>query len=1054
MKNQKTRSKHRFVLSLCFVILINVLSVNAQNDSHLVKGIVTSSEGEVLPFTNVYEKSNPTKGTVSTLDGIYSLKVTGDTPVLVFSSLGFEKQEISVNGRGIIDVVLSAEMNNLDVVVVTAMGIKRQAREISSATQQIGGEELKRSKDVNFVNSLHGKSAGLTVTPNSSGAGGGSSKILLRGQTSIWGNNQPLIVLDGIPLANGMTKQTTDLEYGGASDGGDLLSMINPDDIEDVTILKGANAAALYGSAANNGVIIITTKGAEKGVVKVEASTNLTIETPFIVPEIQKKYGGNISNSGKLNFDGWGKRLEDYTDDEMYQLPYATRKPHDNIKDFFQAGITQNYSVSLRGGTEKITNYFSYSHTKQRGIIENNNFARHNLLLKQSYKVGKKVSVDISINYIQQKLENPPTIGKTVNPLYPTYRAPANVDMRYFKENYQHIATADDPMVKGLPETVNEKLIGQNVQTWDWFTQNNNNPYWIINKRYSETIKDRILASATVKAEIIPELLNVQGRMSIDNKSNENKGHAYATLNRESRSLGGEHNAGNRKRTDLFADVLTTLNKKVGNIDLSIIGGVSAKKINSKWKGYRNYIDRAGIVNLFQPWNSIRNVGESSVSAYHGWGNDWEGAIFGTTTIGFNEKAHIDASYRRDWSLAFQQFAEPGKYKSYGYYSLSGNIILHKLIPSLSNYCNNMKLRGSYSIVGNSIPNEIFNKQIIRADGSVSARKPKFDNPMPETTESIELGLETSLLDAKLSVDFTVYQATMSHMFVYRGASNGTEKPTNSGVVRNQGIELTTRYTVADNASFKWDTQVNFAWNDNEIIETFKNKNGVSQKMSFGPKAFKIKYLKGKPYGDLYVNSFVKNEKGEIILDNDGAPRMETSLYKTNVGNTIANINLGFNNTFSYKDWTLNFLINGKIGGKVMSLTESDLDLFGLSQRTSDARDNGGVKVNAVQNEKPVSKIDAKLFYQSIGKNPNEYYVYDATSFKLKELSLSYMLKDALGKSKNLSVSLMARNLCYLYKNSPVDPDISMTAANGFGGIDIYALPTTRTMGMSVKVTF
>ena len=1044
------------MLSLCFVILINVLSVNAQNDSHLIKGTITSSDGEMLPFVNVYEKSNPTKGTVSTLDGIYSLKVTGDTPVLVFSSIGYKAQEWLVDGRVNIDVVLIPDMEILDAVVVTAMGIKRQAAEVSAASQSIDSEEFKRSKDVNFVNSLQGKSAGLTITPNSSGAGGGSSKILLRGQTSIFGNNQPLIVLDGIPLENGMSNQSsTNMEYGGGSDGGDLLSMINPDDIENVTILKGPNAAALYGSAANNGVILITTKSGEKGAVKVEVSTNLTIETPFIVPDIQKEYGGNISRNGKLDFNGWGKRLEDLTDEEIHRLPYATREPHDNIKDFFQAGVTQNHSVSLRAGGEKSTSYFSYNHTKQRGIVENNNFARHNLLLKQSYKINNKVSVDVSVNYIRQKLENAPTIGKAVNPLFPTYRAPANVDMRYFKENYQHVATADDPLVKEGSGLFNRKLEGVEVQTWEWYTQNNNNPYWVINKRYAESVKNRVLASATIKADIIPELINVQARLSVDNKNDKNKGHAYATLNRSEQSLGGEHNAGSGERTDVFTDFIATLNKKVGNVNVSVTGGASTKRISTEYINLNNYIDTAGLVNVFIPTNNKRNVGESSVGAKQDWGKDWEAAVFGTTTIGFNGKAHIDASYRGDWSLAFQQFSKnpqsPDDFISFGYYSLGGNLILHKLIPNLANYCNNLKVRGSYSIVGNSIPNLQYSGQEVNPDGSITTRPPSFDNPKPETTESIELGLEASLLDAKLSIDFTAYQATMSNMFMWRGTSNGERKPANSGIVRNKGIELTTRYTAAQSTNFKWDTQVNFAWNDNEIIETFKDKNGVSVPYSTGSKAFQIKYLAGQAYGDLYVNSFEKNDKGEILLDNDGAPRMTTGQFKTNVGNTIANINLGFNNTFSYKNLTLNFMINAKFGGKVMSMTESDLDYYGLSQRTADVRNGNGLV------ELPDGtgrKVDGKLFYQAIGKNPNEYYVYDATSVKLKEMSLSYMMKDVFGKSKTLSVSLMARNLCYLYKNSPVDPDISMSAANGFGGIDIYALPTTRTIGMSLKATF
>ena len=315
--------------------------------------------------------------------------------------------------------MLKEDSKTVDEVVVTAMGIVRKAKSLTYATQKMKGKELTRAKDVNFINSLQGKSAGLTITQNSSGAGGGSSKILLRGQSSMLGNNQPLIVLDGIPMSNGMSGQSQSLQYGGNRDGGDILSTINPDDIANISILKGANSAALYGSAANNGVIIITTKSGMEGKASVDVSTNVTVEDPLILPEIQQEYGGSITNAYQMNFDGWGKKISDFTDAEIARLPYATKDIRDNIRGFYKLGVTSNNSVSVSGGTGHARTYFSYGNTYQQGMIPNNEFSRHNILFKQSFGVfNEKLKLDLSLNYIHQNTQNLPSIGKALNPLY------------------------------------------------------------------------------------------------------------------------------------------------------------------------------------------------------------------------------------------------------------------------------------------------------------------------------------------------------------------------------------------------------------------------------------------------------------------------------------------------------------------------------------------------------------------------------------------------------------------------------------------------------------
>ncbi|MBI9063064.1 MAG: SusC/RagA family TonB-linked outer membrane protein [Marinilabiliaceae bacterium] len=1019
-----------------------------------VQGLITDEKGEPIIGVTIVVKDNLSVGTISDFNGHFRLDITDPNVLLKVSFIGFKPMVIEPDFAKDMRIVLKSDTENLEEIVVTAMGIERKAKSLTYSTQTIKNKELTRAKNTNFMNSLQGKSAGLTITPNSSGAGGGSSKILLRGQSSMLGNNQPLIVLDGIPLSNGMSGQTQSLQYSGASDGGDLLSTINPDDIASMSILKGANAAALYGSAANNGVILITTKSGREGKPRVDVSSSVTVESPLILPELQKEYGGNISNGYKMNFDGWGKKISEFTDEEINRLPYATRNTRDNIKDFFVLGLTCNNSVSINAGTEFNKSYFSYGNTYQQGLTPNNKFNRHNILFKQSFAIlNKKLKLDLSINYIHQKTENTPSIGKGLNPLYGLYRTPANVDMRYFKNNYQHIARADDDMVLGNPASTNKKLEGHNVQSWPWFTQHNNNPFWMINKRDGELVKDRVLSSVTANADIVNEVLSVQGRLSIDSKMNKSKAEEYATLNRETRGLGGKYFTGRGNRSDVFADILTTLNKKVnGNIEINTTVGASTKRIKDRYFGVTNPIDTAAMPNVFVPQNNRRNLIESSAAAYETWSSDWEAAVFATAQLGYKDMAYIDMSFRNDWAKAFQQFADKGKYKSFPYFSFGANMQLQQIVPKLKRYVNYLKLRASYSEVGNSIPNSIYRAQNIDfGTGAISARAPSFDNPKPETTKAIEFGMEGAVLNNKLDFDIALYQTTMENQFLRYSTPSGQLKPINSGKVQNRGLEVSIGYMVFNNNNWRWKSGLNFSYNDNTILTTYKPANGKAQKIELGDAAFKIKFIEGGSFGDLYVNSFMKDDKGHIQIDSQGAPMMATGTFETFVGNATAKMNFGWNNTLAYKNFNFYMLIDGKIGGKVMSLTEADFDRFGLSQRTADARNKGG-KVTLPDGTG--RQVDAKAYYSKIGENPMEDYVYNATNLRFRELSLGYSLRDLLGANKDVSISLVARNIGFLYKDAPIDPDISMSSANGFGGIDVYALPATRTLGVNVKLTF
>ena len=1036
-----------------------------QQDKRIIKGVISDEFGE--PLMGVSIKIQGTgMGTITDLDGNYTIEVAGDKDVLVFSYIGYKTIVLSVVGATSFNIIMKEDSQQLGEVVITAMGIERKAESLTYATQQIGGKELTRAKDVNFVNSLQGKSAGLTITPNSSGAGGGSSKITLRGQSSILGNNQPLIVLDGIPMSNGMSGQSQEILMAASRDGGDLLSTINPDDIANISILKGPNAAALYGSAANNGVIIITTKSGREGKVKIDFSSNITLETPLVYPEQQKTFAPEIVG-GEVRYNAWGNKISDITDDQLAMFPYLTKNPRNNVTDFFKTGQTYNNSISLNGGTEYSSTYFSYGNTTQKGLMDKNKFVRHNLFFKQSYNLfNDKLKLDLSLNYVTQKTINRPVIGKAKGSLPGLYLTPSAVDLRYFDKNRTYIADKDDPLVYNPAldpnvenDIVNPNLEGVAVQNFPWV--NNpyiNNPYFMLDAINDEALRDRIMASFTAKYQILKSL-SAQARVSLDKTHDENTVLELATIRvAKNQTLGATYWGSRASHREIYSDYLLTYTEKFKEkISFNATVGTSFKRI----KDHSIYMTKTNDNTYVSPNIPYPIPGAlgSNKEGYKGTlltGQDltpttnWETAVFATAQVGFWDKGYIDVSFRNDWSKAFQQFATHGKYKSFPYSSVGGNLLLKELLPFNMPKLDAMKLRASYSVVGNSIPAEFYAAQFANPlTGTIGARNPTFDNPKPETTRAFEVGLDATLFNNKLNLDVTIYQSTMENQFMRITTATGQTKPINSGKIRNRGIEFTTNYNVISTKDFRWSTGLNLSYNDNKIMDTYTAPDGTTDDciMSASGVEIQTKFIKGGSYGDLYGKDFVYGDDGKIKIQ-DGKPVL-TSEYSRYLGNTNAKFNFGWNNTFSYKDFSLYFLVDGKIGGKVISLTQAEMDFAGLSERSAEARltNNGMVTLPDGQ------QITARNYYETVG-GAHLDCIYKGTNVRLREISLGYTFYDLLGPSKHLTLSLIARNIGFLYKDSPVDPDISATAANAFGGVDSFTLPTTRSFGFNIKLTY
>ncbi len=1049
------------------------VAIPAEQSANTATGVIIDEIGDPVIGASVRVANNLAQGASTNLDGEFSIANVKAGTKLKITYVGYNTVEVVWNGTPL-NVQITPDSKQLEDVVVTAMGIKREEKTLTYAVQTIKNDEVTRIKETNFVNALQGKSAGLTITPNNSGAGGGASRIVLRGSTSILGSNQPLIVIDGVPMQNGMGSQATDLSMGGQKSGDDLLSTINPEDIENMTILKGPNAAALYGAAANNGVIVITTKSGASGAVKVDISSSTSIDRIAMWPKQQQHFG--LSTNG--SYSAWGPQIGTRTADELASKPYLMNSPREAVKDFFQTGVTLNNGITLSGGTELSRTYFSYNNTYQQGVIPGNKFMRNNVMLKESFSLfDKKVNINTSLNWIHQRTDNAPVVGKALSSLFALYRAPADVDMRYFKNHYKHTGVAGEYLVAD-PKVGNPKLVGQPIQTWDWFVEYLNNPYWVANMVNDQQKRDRILGNITLDWTIWKNL-KYQTRFSVDMVFNKGLNEEYATMFRAGFDYkGGKYWSSEGRTSDIYNDHMLTWNERFNDkIDVNVAVGGSFTRHYSRSTNITVGIDTAGVPNAFTPGNNRAsrpgNPSATTGGAGDSWDyTDWGSALFMTASVGLFDKVYVDGSYRRDWSQAFQQFSTDGSYKSFGYYSVGANVLIDKFLPRID-WLDQLKWRASWSVVGNSVPNTLFARQSVNLwTGSVSAKPPTFDDPKPETTSAFETGLDTWLFNNKFNFDITYYNSTLRNQFLYINTDNGETKPVNTGVIQNYGIELSAGYRWAINRDWTWQSNLNFAWNSNKIKETYKKADGTPYIYETGPNAFHIKYKEGGKYGDIYVNSFKRNDDGTIVVNNaddpaNATPVMTTGLYETYVGNTVSPYTLGWSNTITWKNFTLYFLIDGRISGKVMSLTEADLDRFGVSTRSAADRlaamsnpdlqaytSEGDLVLMKYLPDGSGRKVSVQKYYETVGAFPMEDHVYDATNFRMRDISLAYTMPNLFGKSKGMTAQFSVKNAFFLYKDSPVDPDISVSAANGFSGIDSYALPTLRSYCITLKFNF
>ena len=1032
--------KTRIIISCCFISLLSFFEedcyasrpgskecVKVSSASFTVRGRVIDTYGEPLIGATIREKGGA-NGTVTDVEGNFFLFVP-DSAVLQISFVGYESQEVSVKGRSMLEVCLKENILLLDHVIVTALGLEKKESSLAYAVQKVRGEELNRVKEVNMITALAGKAAGVQVSKNSSGMGG-SAKVSIRGVRSVGGDNQPLYVIDGVPMLNSTSEQAYSAIGGTANagnrDGGDGISNLNPEDVESISILKGAPAAALYGSQAANGVILITTKkGNTVGRRDIHFSTGLTFEKAFSLSEMQNSYG--VSDVT----DSWGEK-ENLT-------------VYDNLGDFFRTGLTSITSVSVNSGNDKLQTYFSYANTTGRGILNENKLSKHNINLRETAVLfNSRLKLDGNVNVMKQTVKNKPVSGGFyMNPLVGLYRFPRGEDLSYYKENYERY---DE----------DRKL---NKQNWHTFTEDfEQNPYWIQNRIQSKDARIRLLLSLSANLKVT-DWLTLQARGNLDYSADKLRQKFYASTATALCGMNGRYIEMDYQETQMYGDVMAMVKKQLNDftLDVAIGGSINDRITNSTRIDSKNAsLKYANVFNLANIVMSSSASIDQKIDAHYQLQS-----VFATAQIGYKEGVFLDLTARNDWSstLAYTKYEKKGFF-----YPSAGVSFLPDKWVKMPEWVSFSKFRGAYSIVGNGVPPFItYPVSYVTAGGEILASDAApFAEMKPEMTHSVELGMEWKFLQHRLGLNLTYYRTDTYEQFFKLPALAGDKyayRYVNAGDIRNQGWEITLDATPVLTPDFTWKTSLNFSANKNKIVELHEEL----KEFVYGPTSFSSSYamklVKGGSIGDIYGKAFIRDEAGNIVYGTDGdykgLPLVEGDGNTVKVGNANPVFMLGWNHSFSYKGFSLYFLLDWRYGGEVLSQTQAEMDLYGVSKATAQARDKGYVSLEGRQ----IS--DVKGFYKNVvgGRaGVTEYYMYDATNLRLREVSLSYSFpRKWVQKTnclKDLQLSFVARNLCFLYKKAPFDPDLVLSTGNDNQGIEVFGMPTTRSLGFTLTCEF
>lgn len=1016
-----------------------------------VSGKVSDETGTPLPGVNVIVKGSAASGTITDGNGAYTLSVNGDDAVLAFSFIGFATQEVTVGSQTTIDVTLLEGIATLDEVVVSSFGIEKEKKALGYSVTQIGGDKFTESRAINVGTALTGKIAGVNVTPPASGAAG-SSRVVIRGGSSLRGNDQPLYVVNGMPIETG---NLGNAGMWGGNDSGDGLAAINPDDIESISVLKGNAAAALYGARAANGVILITTKSgkARKG-IGISFNSNLTVENVIDQTDFQKVYGPGLDGAAPTNAleardvggSHWGKP---YDNSSVIQFDGESR-PYthlgEGVKDFYRTGKTLNNSLALSGGNETGTYRFGFSDLDNSDIMPNAGFKRRVANASINSKL-KRLTFDLTAQYSNQRAKNRPRLSDSPgNANYAVITKPGNLPF---------------DVIKGSPDKLGALENGNELQYQGsvYLT----NPYWAAYQFFREDVTNRVLGKISLKYDIT-DWLYVMGRVGLDYQSRvddryEPYGTAYIPL--------GSYNLVTRSIQENNADVLIGVQKQLGDFSVdALVGGNRMRRSSKSLEG--------GGGNLVVPFfHSITNVAAPAVTfLFSEYGIN---SIFGSANVGFRNFLFLNLTARQD------QFStlSPGSSKLF-YPSVGTSLVLSDLVqlPQVFTFA---KVRASWGKTGGGAPDPYalaLTYGLVGAGhlgaslGQINNTSIPFAGLKPYESNEFEIGADVRFFNNRLGFDVAYYNRKTTDDILDRSISALSGFPSttiNIGEMSNKGVELLVNAVPVSRNNFTWELSLNYTRNISEVLDL-----GVD---AFGdPIEFinldesrlqrdRIRHIVGEQLGMIAGYKQLRID-GKPVYDSDGFP------VRSNAYETIARgrhpISAGLTNTLTYKSFRLNFLLDMRYGGSVMSATNAVAYSSGLHKETADARANGltVTGVDAEGNDRtwqiPGNAGDPASYlidnYYSRYTQITENFVYDASFLKLREFSLGYTFSSSMLSRtpfQSASISLVGRNLLLLWKKvDNIDPESAFTTAGTSQGLEYFGMPATRSMGVNISLTF
>jgi TonB-linked SusC/RagA family outer membrane protein len=1044
-------------LLLLFVALLS-FNVVAWAQQFKVQGVVQDSEGNTIPGVSVLLKGSDKVATTD-VNGSYAIQVDISNGFLVFSFIGFKTEEVAIANRSVVNVTLIESIEQLQEIVVTALGVEKEKKTLGYATQSIAGTELVTARESNVINSLSGRVTGVQINQGGTGPAG-TSNVVIRGFKSMSESNAPLYVIDGIPMTN---PQGGGEQFGGL-DYGDGISNISPDDVESFTVLKGPSATALYGSRGQNGVIMITTKKgkARKG-IGIELNSNVTVEQPLVLPDFQDKFGRG--SNGNLPFqtngmvldnidDSWGPRtlgqttrsngtpLVDWMGEER---PYKAQP--NNIKDYFRTGTSFTNSVALSGGDEKTQARVSLTHLKRENIMPNSDFERLSVSLNIRSKLSDKFTVEGKINYINQQAFNRPNLTLSPdNPMNSLIQMPRSIDLDDLREFRK---------ANGLPRLYTNAT---GTDTWQ-------NPFWAAYLNTNDDERDRVLGYLLLEYRFNDWLkMHVRTGTDFFNDFRQNR-NATNTIYRVTpdKSFYSEYYGRAEERN---SDILFTASKKVSEkINFSVNLGANALEKNER--SITNTAQGLKIPDFFVLQNA------RSVVPAEGKSQKKVHSVYGSAQFDYNDYLFVEITARNDWSSAL-----PAASRSYFYPSVSTSLVFTEMIPINWGVLTYGKIRGSYAEVGNDLPPHRLDLNFVpnglshggQSFGQIISTLPPVDLK-PERTTSVEVGVEAEFFKNRLSADIAYYRAGTVDQILRDlpvSKASGFEGITiNAGLVVNQGIEISLRGTPVQTTNFKYETYLNFTRNRSTVEELAENVERYQLGNDYDQFGISIQAEVGGAFGDIYANKpYLRDPAtGKRIIDSNGLPVQDNTGIKK-IGNFQPDFLLGFGHTITFKNITLGVLVDVRQGGDIFSFSNSIAAANGNARFTQNNRlewyagAGGYVADGVLQDGSPNTiEVNPETYWRNVGGRSSNYaeeFLYDGSFIKFREFTLGYSLPLNFLKKTPISgihLSLVGRNLFILHKNTPgFDPEATFNSGND-QGIEAFAFPSTRSVGFNLKLT-